>query len=269
MDKAKLQELMRNKKQALKKKEKTLKANPGANRYVVLPGWRVGEEHIWWHDFGMHFIKDETGTIKAVYPCAKATHSLECPICDGLHKAIRASSDDDTIKLLTEAKSGKSYLINVLALDSDEPNTPQILELRPSAYGQIVELMNDEDYSDLVFDENEALIIQINREGKGLNTKYTVLPTLKKYPMNKVDLSKTPNLDDYVKQESEEQQRLTLSAINSVAGFLAAPTGADKPASTHADWASGSAKHNDAEADRRSDIALGDELDSLLDELPA
>lgn len=267
MDKAKLQALMRDKKQALKKKDKTIKAGPGANRFVLLPGWRVGDEQVWWHDFGMHYIKDESDQIKAVYPCAKSTYGKECPICDGLHKAMRSTTDDDTLKVLKEAASGKSYLVNVLALDSDSPNVPQILELRPSAYAQIVDLM--EEWADTIFDGDEAQIMVINRDGKGLNTKYTVQMSPKKYSLSRFDPKQLHDLDDYVKQESEEQMRLTLSAINSVAGFLPAPSAADKPRGTPADWADSSATHNAAEDGRVSDIALGDELDHLLDELPA
>ena len=92
MDTAKLMALMKAKKQALKQKAKTLKPNPGANRYILLPGWRKGEEAVFWHDFGQHHVKNAAGEIQAVYVCADKTFGNPCPICDALGKASRMTS---------------------------------------------------------------------------------------------------------------------------------------------------------------------------------
>lgn len=274
MDAAKLMELMKAKKAQLKPKAKTLKPKPGGNRYVLLPGWRVGEEHIWYHDFGQHFIKNAAGEIQAIYPCADKTYGDQCPICDGLTKAIRMSSDDETVKLLKEAVSGQSFLMNVLALDEEDDALPQILQLGKLAYGQLVETV--EQWGVAVFDPTEPLVIVVNRDGKGLNTKYTVQPSPKKHTLPKNILSKLNNLDEYVKQENEEQQRRALSAINSVAGLLpAAPAvrPADKPrtlvAEDDVDELREVEMRRSTEASRVStaDIALDQELDDLLGDL--
>lgn len=273
MDATKLMELMKNKKQALKQKAKTLKPNPGANRYILLPGWRKGEEHIWFHDFGQHYVKNAAGEIQAVYVCADKTYGNPCPICEGLSKAIKMTSDDETVALLKEAASGQSYLMNVLALDADDDATPQILEVRKSVFGQFVDLI--EEWGAAMFDPETPQIVTVNREGKGLNTKYTVQISPKKHTLPKGVMSKLNNLDDYVRQENEEQQRRALSAINNVAGLLpSAPTGSDKPR-TPALTDDSDAELRDLETKREAavskpsaaDIALDDELDDLLGDL--
>lgn len=274
MDATKLMELMKNKKQALKQKAKTLKPNPGANRYILLPGWRKGEEHIWFHDFGQHYVKNAAGEIQAVYVCADKTFGNPCPICEGLSKAIKMTSDDETVALLKEAASGQSYLMNVLALDADDDATPQILEVRKSVFGQFVDLI--EEWGAAMFDPETPQIVTVNREGKGLNTKYTVQISPKKHTLPKGVLSKLNNLDDYVRQENEEQQRRALGAINSVAGLLPSKdtpatgsTGsfADSKGRDGDDELRDLEAKRDAVASKSASIALDDELDDLLGDL--
>lgn len=274
MDAAKLMQLMKNKKAALKQKAKTLKPNPGANRYVLLPGWRKGEEHVWFHEFGQHFVKNAADEIQAVYPCLEATYGNPCPICEGLNRAMKATTDDETVELLKKAKAGQSFLFNVLALDSDDAGTPQILEVRKSVFGQIVDLI--EEWGAAVFDPESPQIITINRDGKGLNTKYSVQISPKKHTLPSGVFSKINNLDEYVRQENEEQQRRALSAISSVAGLLpAAAAGADKPRTAASTIDSSDDDLRDLEMRNASvaakpsaaDIALDDELDDLLGDL--
>lgn len=223
MDTSKLLELMKAKKAALKTKDKTIKPAPGANRYVLLPGWRKGEEHVWYHDFGQHYIKNAADEIQAVYPCNEAIYGKPCPICDSLNRAMHASSDDETTELLKKAKAGRSFLLNVLALDSEDPTTPQILEVRTTVFGQLVEAV--EEWAASIFDPEGAQVLTITREGKGLNTKYSVQVSPKKHPVPTAVYGKLANLDEYVHQESDEQKRKALGAIASVAGLLPAPAG--------------------------------------------
>lgn len=271
MDATKLMELMKAKKQTLKQKAKTLKPNKGANRYIILPSWRKGGDLQFWHDFGQHYVKNAAGEIQAVYVCADKTYGNPCPICEGLSKAIKMTSDDDTVKLLKEAASGQSYLMNVLALDADDDATPQILEVRKSVFNQILEL--GEEWGAAMFDPESPQIVTINREGTGLNTKYTVQISPKKHTLPKGVLSKLNDLDEYVRQENEEQQRRALSAINNVAGLLPSK---DVPATpTRAIGDDGDDELRSLETKREaaaakpaaSDIALDDELDDLLGDL--
>lgn len=275
MDANTLMALMKAKKQSLKQKVKTLKPDPGANRYVILQGWRPTDTVTFFHDFGQHYVKNMAGEIQAVYPCLDKTFGSPCPICAGLNKAIRATTDDETIKVLKEAASAQSYLLNVLALDSDQPDTPQILEIKKSAFGQIVDII--EEWGVTVLDSATPQIITLNRDGKGLNTKYTVQISPKKHAIPKGALGKLNDLDDYVRQENEEQQRRALSAISSVAGLLPAPAAAsskDMPRTAASSIDAGDdalremeVRATAASKPSKADIALDDELDDLLGEM--
>lgn len=265
MDTSKLLDMMKQKKAALKSKDKTIKPQPGSNRYILMPGWRKGEEHVWYHDFGQHYIKNAADEIQAVYPCNEAIYGKPCPICDGLNRAQHAASDDETVELLKKAKAGRSFLMNVLALDSEDPTTPQILEIRSTAFGQLLDTV--EEWAGTMFDPDEAQIFTITREGKGLNTKYSVSVSPKKQAVPKVAYGKLTNLDEYVAQESDEQKRKALSAINSVAGIL----GNDRPTTT-APRAAIEHDVEDAPAVRTKPAAkpgpaLDEELDDLLGDL--
>lgn len=224
MDASKLMSLMKDKKQAMARKERAVRPRAGKNRIVLLQGWRLGEEHVWFHDFGQHYIKNAAGEIKAVYPCAEATYGTTCPVCDGLAHAARMTKDDDTVALLGEAKAGKEVLINALDLEGDSPNTPVVYAIKRGVFSALVDLI--EEWGPEVF--SKELVIQ--RDGKGLNTKYTVQISPKAATVSADVLAKLNNLDDYVKQESEEQQKRALGAISGLLG-LAAPA-SDTPATS-------------------------------------
>lgn len=271
MDTAKLMEMVKQKKAALKTKDKTIKPQPGTNRYILLPGWRKGEEHVWYHDFGQHFIKNAADEIQAVYPCNEAIFGKPCPVCEGLNRAQHAAADDETVELLKKAKSNRRHLVNVLALDSEDPNTPQILELTTTAFGQLLEAV--EEWAATMFDSDEAQIFSVTREGKGLNTKYSVQVSNKKQAHPKGVLAKLHNLDEYVVQESDEQKRKALSAISAVAGIGYT---SDKPATTLAIGSGGSTHAEDEDGGvavsakpKAKAAALDDDLDSLLGDLDA
>jgi hypothetical protein len=272
MDTSKLMGLMKQKKAALKQKAKTLKPNPGANRYVLLQGWRKGEEHVYFHEFGQHFIKDSAGVIQAVYPCMDATYGRPCPVCEGIGKAVRMTDagDEETLKQLDEAACGarkQKYLLNVLALDTTEAKTPQILEVGKSVFGQIVEIV--EEWASGVFDEEKPQIITINRDGKGLTTKYTVQISAKRSTMPDDVMGKLNNLDEYVLQENEENQKRALNAINNVAGLL--PASAEDRPKTSASSLDDQREEGLRASERnikaaKASPALDDELDDLLGE---
>ena len=276
MDTSKLMELMKQKKAALKQKDKTIKPLPGSNRYILLPGWRKGEEHIWYHDFGQHYIKNAADEIQAVYPCNEAIYGKPCPICEGLNRAMHATHDDDTTELLKKAKAGRSYLLNVLALDSEDPTVPQILEVRATVFSGFVNAV--EEWVETIFDPEGSQIVSVERSGKGLNTKYAVSVSPKKHAVPKSAYSKLHNLDEYVAMESEEQKRKALSAISGVAG-VALASGADRPkaiAMAGADFASDTAdfEHPSETSTKttgkptgKATAALEEELDDLLGDL--
>ena len=228
MDFAKLQERLKQKKQDLKQREKTLKPAPGTNRYVLLPGWRVEDRETLYHEFGQHYIKNPAGDILAVYPCADKTYNRPCDVCNSIAAAMRTVRDDESKKVLTEASSRGVFLLNVLALDTETPAEPQILEVSKSVFTALLDAVGE--WGSALFDPETPQIITITRDGKGLNTKYAVQVSPKKVKMPANTMDKLKNLDDYVKQEGESQLQKALGAINSVAGLLGAPTRSAAPA---------------------------------------
>lgn len=278
MDMNALKALMANKKQSMKKFERTAKFNPGKNRIRIAAGWRVGEEHVWFHDFGQHFIKDAADAIQAVYVCTSKTFGTSCEVCNALVVAGRSATDDETQKTLAKAKPSSVILINAFHLDSTEPNTPQITEIKASLFSQFLEIL-EEWGPEAFFDAEKGHEIVVVRDGKGLNTTYTAGMTPKVYAIPPASMKRLNNLDDYVKQESEEQQRRAIAAVNSVAGFLPAPGAGDKPRSTlpaaaapgriGAPIAFDDVPDLNAATPVRNDVALDAELDDLLGDLDA
>lgn len=222
MDTAKLMALVKSKKAALKTKDKTIKPQPGSNRYILLPGWRKGEEHVFHHDFGQHYIKDAADQVLAVAPCQSSIYGKACEVCTHLSHATRATSDDSVVELLGNARGKTSYLVNVLALDSEDETNPQTLELGRLAFGQLVGLV--EEWSEGIFDPESPQIIVVQRDGKGLKTKYTVQVSPKKHAMPKGVMSRLPNLDEFVDQGNEDVYRRARQAIDSIVGTNDGPS---------------------------------------------
>lgn len=264
MDMTKLAALMKNKKAALKPKEKTIKAKPGTNRYVILPGWQKGSEEIFFHEFGQHYIKDGAGQIQAVYPCADKTFGRPCKCCQGLAAAMGEAQSDAVTELLKEAKSKGNFLLNVLELDGETPNEAQVLEVGVGIFTDMVAVA--EQWGETMFDKDEPQILTIERSGKGMSTRYNVQISPKKVAMPRGVLDKLRDLTEFATQESEEQETRALSAIRTVSGLLAAPAPSRDVPKTLTSTV-GSAERNVEEVARVSE-ALDAELDDLLSDIP-
>lgn len=240
---SKLLEMLAKKSSAIKgasgQREKAISPAAGNNRYRILPSWRkdaagnlIADEQFF-HDFGQHFIKGVGETKpKAVYVCLEKTYGRDCPVCQKIADAVAASHDDDVINALKEAKAGGRVLFNVLETESTDPNTPKVLALPPTVAGQIFDTIADWGEEVLSLETGRDFIIE--RNGTGLATKYAVRVAPKATAVPAAVLTKLHNLDEWVKQESDEQERRALSSVSAVAGLLAAPagltTGGSRPA---------------------------------------
>lgn len=243
---ADLMEILRQKKNAMSRGKKTIKPEPGRNRYRILPGWRKGDP-TFFHDFGQHFVKDAAGALKAVYMCVDKTFGRPCEVCNTIDRGIMSSTDDTVIEALKAAKASNRVLLNVLALDGDTPTEPQVLEVSPTVFTAILGLF--EEWGEELIDPENGKDIVVTREGSGLSTKYTVQVAAKSQPVPPAALKKIANLDDFVAQESEEVARRALGAVSAVAGVLPASVG-DRPSKPAAsDWGSSSGSIIDADAD--------------------
>lgn len=225
-----LMDLINQKKAALKSgnRQKTVKPQDGRSRWRILPSWRGEGEGQFWHDFGQHFIKDSAGQIKAVYVCVDKTFNKPCPVCDALQSAVRSSGDDTMANLLSEAKAGHRILVNALQVDGDNPAEPVILELAPGTFGEVLNIISEWGADVLNLADGKDIVIE--RSGKGKQTKYSVQIAAKSMPVDASVMKKIVNLDEYVAQESAEQQARAIANLNAVAGMLPAPTaGSGKP----------------------------------------
>jgi hypothetical protein len=219
-----LLELLKQKKQAIdaSRKGRTEKIPEGTSRWRVLGSWRGAADPQFWHDFGQHFVKDATGTVKAIYMCTEKTFNRPCAVCDAVAAGVKGATDDATLKIVSDAKSGSRVLVNAMHLDSGEPHKVHILELPPTVFEQLVTIATE-------WEEGEQSILgvsgrdlTITRTGAGKNTKYVVQvsPKTTEVPAGAF---KPNNLDEYVAQESVEQMNRAIGMVRSVAGLLPGP----------------------------------------------
>lgn len=220
-----LMELLKNKKQALaaNRRAKTVKPEDGRSRWRVLPGWRKPDAENaeqFWHDFGAHYIKDQSGELKAVYICTDKTFGKPCSICAAVQHAIKNTNDGEMAKLLSESRSTGRVLLNALHIDGENPTEPVILEIPPSVFEGMINIINEWGVETLDLAEGKDFVIE--RAGKGKNTKYSVQIAAKSAPVDPAVMKKIQNLDEYVAQESEEQAQRALTNFRQVAGLLPA-----------------------------------------------
>lgn len=218
-----LMDLLKSKKQALaaNRRAKTVKPEDGRSRWRILPGWRKPDAENaeqFWHDFGAHYIKDQTGELKAVYVCTDKTFGKPCAICSAVQSAIKSTADDEMVKLLQESRSTGRVLLNALRVDGENPNEPQILEIPPTVFEGIINIISEWGPETLDLETGKDFVIE--RAGKGKNTKYSVQIAAKSAAVSADVLKKLHNLDDYVAQESEEQAARALANFRQVAGLL-------------------------------------------------
>lgn len=229
-----LMDLINKKKAALSssKRAKTVKPQDGRSRWRILPTWRKDPNEQFWHDFGQHFIKDASGEIKAVYVCVDKTFGKPCEVCSSIQHAVRNSEDDTMVALLKEAQASGRVLVNALQIDGEDPSTPQILELSPGTFAEVLNIIQE--WGAEVIDLKDGKDIVIERSGKGKLTKYSVNIGAKSAPVNPDVMKKVTNLDEYVAQESEDQAKRALANLSAIAGLLPAPGSKPKPTTTSA-----------------------------------
>jgi len=224
-----IMEMIRQKKAALQeqsgRREKTVKPQQGKSTWRILPGWRGGDDPTFWHDFGMHFVHGTTpgengSTLRAVYICTAKTFGTPCPVCDAVSEGLRIAPNDAVVKALEGSKSSNSILVNALHRSGDDPETPVILEMRPSIFRRVLEITDD--YGNIT-DPNSGFDMIITREGRGLNTQYSVTPALNSQPVPAAALQQLHNLDDYVKQEYDEGRMKALASVRESVGQLPSP----------------------------------------------
>lgn len=249
-----------------------LKVPMGKNKFRILPAHPdLGAEADFWVDFGQHYIKDVEGKTKAVYVCTDKTFGRPCGVCHALEVAGRSASTDDEIKNIEDSRCKRAEIIvNVLHLNSsDKANVPQLLQLTPSTFAKILDLVDE--YGD-ISSLSEGTDLIITREGAGLNTEYSVQPARESKKVDPNVMSGVVNLREFVQQESEDGARKALQQVNAIVGIIDAPmvgigSSAAKALPADASFISARTVSAPAAAPAAKPAApIDPELDALIDE---
>lgn len=203
MDLTKLKNLIKGK-QDSKKDLKLLTPKKGLNRYVILPGWNPVDRETFFHDYGEHWVKnpfeknEATGNWKVVAKvvCEAKTRNGFCPVCQALREALdNCRNDGERNQLKREFGTSQRYLLNVLALDSETPNEPQILAIGSMAFDMLLDILSK--WSSQIFNESNPQIVTITRQGEGIGTNYLVSIDPSTYPLPAGTYEKLHDLDKF------------------------------------------------------------------------
>lgn len=198
---------------------------PGKNRIRILPGVKNPVE--FYHDFGMHYVKDKDNKLAAVYVCTDKTYGTDCPVCSAVYEGIRLAKDTGNTgmeKLLGQARASARVLVNALIRDGEEPNKPVVVELPSGVFDSMVDqIMTFADDDVDVLSPTEGHDFIVTKSGSGIDTEYSVAvapkPTAVTY-----DVSQVVDLDAYCAQESEQGLLKAVRATTAVTGLPAPKT---------------------------------------------
>jgi hypothetical protein len=198
----------------------------------ILPNSKDVEENFW-HDFGQHWVKDEEGKPISVPLCNYHTYGTDCPYC----KVVRETSDyigqnthlfdDAVVKKISDAKANGKILVNAAVRAKDGSYEIKLISLAKSAFNAFVSMLDD--YGDAIVSPKEGLDVAIERTGKGLNTKYTVMPM----PPGKKGgdiaddwTTKAVDLESWVKSQEVDsvKGKIAIERVAQIAG-LSPPSG--------------------------------------------
>lgn len=210
-------------------KGRTTKIPVGKSKWRILPSWRktgsAAEQAAFFHDFGMHYIKDAGGKTVAVYICVDKTFGQPCPVCEAISTGKRESTDDRQVKLMDDARATGRYLVNAVQLTGPDakPDTPVILELPSSAFASLVGIM--ETYADEssinILDLNTGVDMVFEKTGTGLDTTYNIVANPAPRKQDGSVMNKVANLDDFVKQDHDQGRTKALLAVQRASGVRA------------------------------------------------
>ncbi len=202
-------------------RERPEKLPMGQSRWRILPHWAGSDSELPSQDFGQHYIKDFSGDVVAVYICTAKSFGKDCPICESIAHAMQTVEDPNARKLLEQARSSQTYLLNaVQRTESGYAKEPVLLQVPTNVFDQIMTIAAQYASGDGVniFSMSEGHDVVISKTGTGLSTRYQVLPGTKPSVIPAELLKKARNLREYVEQEHDEGKNRALTALRGVSG---------------------------------------------------
>lgn len=204
-------------------KNRPEKLSSERNLIRILPSWTGNDEGKLWQDWGQHFIKDQSGQLKAVYICTQTCFDEACPVCEAIAQGAAMNSDEDTLRVLKDSRSSTRVLVNALYLKGgkhDNPETtPVVLDLPPTVFDMILaayKAYNEEGVN--VFDLNEGVNFIIEKTGTGMNTEYKVTPAPRSTKVDKSIMEKVQDLTAWARQESEAEKAKAITSVKVISG---------------------------------------------------
>lgn len=151
----------------------------GRSTIRILPSVGTMEDGIFFQEVGKHFLSKDV----QLY-CPKFTAGLDCPICDMRDQMYKQGSKTDK-ELAKDLGVRRMFWMNIIDR-SNEDAGPMIFTPGVTIMNALANLVSDPDYGDIT-DELDGFDIKITRKGKGLDTKYEVLPAPRPKPIHDDD----------------------------------------------------------------------------------
>ncbi|MBA7640261.1 hypothetical protein ES703_47926 [subsurface metagenome] len=168
-----------------------------SNLIRILPPYS-GED--WYKETWFHF---GIGVDRKPIACARRLLDEACYICEQVDE-LRKSEDPRDVELPTQIASRRRVFYNIIDLDDVESGV-QIFSSGVTIFKELLMYVADPDWGDIT-DPEEGYDIVIEREGTGIDTKYTV--RAKKNPTPLIDpalLEDLRDLDEMVEILEYEQ----------------------------------------------------------------
>lgn len=204
---------------------KTIKPKDGRNLYRILAPtdaeWVQKNNGEWWAELGVHWIKAAVnGKPIAVVGDPTTTFGEPSVVNTAIERAIATAPDSDSQKLYESWRARQTILINVV--NRDDNNKVEVLELTKGTFGKILDLieMFDDNGEDIT-DPKQGYDIVIKRDGKGLNTEYTVMAAPgKSIPVTEEQIKQAVDLISFIRTNYfRGEEKKALAAIASTSGI--------------------------------------------------
>lgn len=206
-------------------RNRAVKPAEGKSYWRILPGgWNKEEPEMFYQAHGQHFIKKD-GKVKAVVSCPDKTYDCDCELCTMINDAIDAlpaTATDREKEKFTSMRASQRFLVNAIDRKNDKV---VVLELGVGLFNSLIESLGE--YDELL-DPSEGQDIVINREGKGVDTKYTmtVRPANKSNPVTKSELMEMHDLGEFVRETDESNMQRAIKELGLVVNPAGAASGA-------------------------------------------